>query len=183
MAAEGTTRRMAEAERADFLRLVEGLTPAQWEAPTLCDAWRVRDVVAHVLSFEDLGLAGTAALLVRGRFDVDRVTDLALGPFSAWAPAQLVARMRDHQRPRGLPAVLGGGIALADAMIHQQDIRRPLRLARPIPAARVRRSLQVALRTPTLPSRDGRRPSGWCPPTPAGASAPVPRSGARPRLC
>ena len=38
---------MATAERkADFLAT---LTPGQWEAPSLCAGWRVRDVVAHVI--------------------------------------------------------------------------------------------------------------------------------------
>ena len=29
--------------------LLESLTPSQWNAPSLCAGWRVRDVVSHVL--------------------------------------------------------------------------------------------------------------------------------------
>ena len=148
-----TTMQMAEAERSDFLRLVQDLTPVQWEAPTLCGSWRVHDVVAHVLSYEDLSPLSTAALFLRGRLNFARVNSLALRPFGASTPQQLSDRMRQHQRPRGLTSALGGGIALADGMIHQQDIRRPLQLSRAIPQPRVLRSLQIALRAPTLPSR------------------------------
>lgn len=38
---------MATAERTDLADLLATLTPAQWEAPSLCEDWRVRDVVAH----------------------------------------------------------------------------------------------------------------------------------------
>ena len=153
MADDSTTMQFARAERADFLRLLEDLTPAQWKAPTLCGTWRVHQVVAHVLSYEDLSPTSTAALFLRGRFNFTKVNELALRPFGTSTPEQLRDRMRDHQTPRGLTSALGGGIALADGMIHQQDIRRPLQLPRLVPPPRVLRSLQIALRAPTLPSR------------------------------
>jgi uncharacterized protein (TIGR03083 family) len=28
--------------------LLEPLSPEQWDAPSLCDGWRVRDVVSHM---------------------------------------------------------------------------------------------------------------------------------------
>ena len=48
------TMGLARAERADLADLLATLTPEQWDAPTLCTEWRVRDVVAHVFSYEDL---------------------------------------------------------------------------------------------------------------------------------
>ena len=36
------------AERRALADLLDGLTPEQWEAPSLCAGWRVRDVAAHV---------------------------------------------------------------------------------------------------------------------------------------
>ncbi len=52
------TMRLAREERADLAEFLATLTPEQWEAPTLCTLWRVRDVVAHIYSYEDLGLIG-----------------------------------------------------------------------------------------------------------------------------
>ena len=37
---------MARDERAELVDLLVTLTPKQWDAPTLCSEWRVRDVVA-----------------------------------------------------------------------------------------------------------------------------------------
>ena len=39
---------MATVELERFLTLVESLTPADWEQPTACPLWNVRQVVAHV---------------------------------------------------------------------------------------------------------------------------------------
>ena len=47
-------RHHAAAERADLLALLEQLTPTQWDAASLCSGWRVRDVVAHVYSYDQL---------------------------------------------------------------------------------------------------------------------------------
>jgi len=46
---------MATAERTDLADFLVTLTPEQWEAPSLCEDWRVRDVVAHVMSFDGVG--------------------------------------------------------------------------------------------------------------------------------
>ncbi|HKC25475.1 MAG TPA: maleylpyruvate isomerase N-terminal domain-containing protein, partial [Thermoanaerobaculia bacterium] len=34
---------------AELMSLLEGLTPEDWERPTLARAWRVKDVAAHLL--------------------------------------------------------------------------------------------------------------------------------------
>jgi uncharacterized protein (TIGR03083 family) len=35
-------------ERLAFVDLLEGLTPEQWATPSLCSAWTVQEVAAHV---------------------------------------------------------------------------------------------------------------------------------------
>ena len=39
---------MIDAERTEFADLCDGLTAEQWDAPSLCTNWRVRDVVGHI---------------------------------------------------------------------------------------------------------------------------------------
>jgi Mycothiol maleylpyruvate isomerase N-terminal domain len=43
-----TTMSLARDERRDLTDFLATLTPEQWDAPTLCTRWRVRDVVAHI---------------------------------------------------------------------------------------------------------------------------------------
>jgi len=64
-----------------------------------------------------------------------------------------VRTLRDHARPSGLTAGLGGRIGLTDGVIHHQDIRRALDRPRTVPGDRLRVALDMALKAPRLPSR------------------------------
>ena len=70
------TMRLARDERAALAEFLSDLTPDQWDAPTPCTLWRVRDVVAHIYSYEDLGLLALVPRFAAGRFDGDRVNEL-----------------------------------------------------------------------------------------------------------
>jgi uncharacterized protein (TIGR03083 family) len=150
-------RDLASAERRDLLALARDLDDAEWEAPSLCEHWSVREVVAHVLSYDERSRLGTAALFLRGGMRPGRVNDLALRDYEEHSPAELVALLERCEVPRGLPAAMGAGIALADGLIHQQDVRRPLGRQRAVPADRLRAVLDIALTAPTLPARSLRR--------------------------
>jgi uncharacterized protein (TIGR03083 family) len=140
----------ARAEREDLLELVEGLTPEQWRAPSLCAGWTVHDVVAHVLRYDELGPPQLAARFARGLFLVDRTNAVGLREYRRRTPAGLVELLRAHLTPTGLTAGLGGAIALTDGLVHQQDIRRPLGVPRTIPAERLLPALRTALFGPVL---------------------------------
>ena len=40
-------KELARAERTQLATLLHSLTPQQWQTPSLCAGWSVRDVVAH----------------------------------------------------------------------------------------------------------------------------------------
>ncbi|BBZ69857.1 maleylpyruvate isomerase family mycothiol-dependent enzyme [Mycobacterium paraseoulense] len=140
---------MATAERTDLADLLATLTPEQWEAQSLCERWRVRDVVAHVMSFDGVSLLGMIGRVIRGRsIDANQVWVDELASLST---EQLLDRLQARLRPQGLATTFGGRLALLDVTIHHQDIRRPLGLPRQIPAERLRCVLRDSLRTPELP--------------------------------
>ncbi len=141
---------MACRERAELADFLESLTPEQWDVPSLCTGWRVRDVVAHLISYEEHGNADLLRQFVRARFRPGRLNDVARAEYSTRSPAELVAFLRDHLRPRGVTAARGGGVGLVDALIHHQDIRRPLRMPRTIPAERLEYALPFAVTAPPL---------------------------------
>lgn len=141
---------LARDERKDLADFLDTLTPEQWAAPTLCDGWSVRDVVAHVVSYEGLGALGLAKRLVKGRFLLGRINDVGIGELRHREPAELVALLRQHVHPAGLTAGFEGRVALVDEMVHQQDIRRPLGLPRDVPAERLRAALSFALVAPPI---------------------------------
>ena len=133
-----SVRDLARAERADLADFLAGLPADRWDAPTLCSEWSVRDVVAHVVSYEGVGPARLARRLVRG---VDGANALALADLAGRSPEQLLALLRRSQDPRGLTARFGGRIALVDGIIHHQDIRRALGAPRAVPLDRLRAAL------------------------------------------
>ncbi|CAN5609982.1 hypothetical protein BH10ACT9_BH10ACT9_58730 [soil metagenome] len=141
---------LATDERTDLAEFVEQLTPQQWDAATLCTGWRVRDVVAHALGYDELSPAELAARFAKGRFAVNRINALGVEAYAHHTPAQLCGLVRDHVRPSGLSKGFGGRIALTDNMIHQQDIRRPLGLPRTIPHERLRVALDFARTAPLI---------------------------------
>jgi uncharacterized protein (TIGR03083 family) len=143
-------RRLAREERADFAAFLATLSPRQWQAPTLCARWRVRDVVAHVISYDDLDARGFAACVIRGGFWSPRVNALAMARYNTLGPEQLLALLTDHLRPRGLHAALGGRVGLVEGIIHHQDIRRALGLPRVVPAERLLPALRTALIAPDV---------------------------------
>lgn len=140
----------ATAERLELADLLESLPPTAWEGPTLCRRWSVRQLVAHVVSYEELGPRGLAGLGVRGLGLPDRMNALGVAAYERRDPAELVALLREHARPRGLTAGFGGGIGLTDTLIHHQDVRRPLGRPRVVPPERLRFALGFTVTAPTV---------------------------------
>jgi uncharacterized protein (TIGR03083 family) len=141
---------LARAEREEFAAFLERLSPEQWQAPTLCEGWRVRDVVAHVISYDELTRAGLMKRFIKGGLLVDRTNAVGVADYADRTPEQLIALLREYAEPHGLTAGFGGRIALTDGMIHQQDIRRPLGLPRTIEPQRLRVALDFARYAPTI---------------------------------
>ncbi|MGE2834130.1 maleylpyruvate isomerase family mycothiol-dependent enzyme [Mycobacterium sp. SMC-4] len=146
-------RRLAHRERLEFADLLAGLTAEQWTAPTLCAGWSVRDVAAHTVGYLDQGVARLLKRMLAARGDVDRV-NAAIQPTSvALTPAQLVDLMHRDAAPSGAGGLYGGRVALIECLIHQQDIRRPLGLARPISEDALRVCLTYARVSPVIATR------------------------------
>lgn len=153
-----STMQMACEERGDFADFLDGLLPEQWEQPSLCELWRVRDVVAHVISYDELSRWQLVRRFARGGLVPPRVNAIGVAEYSGRSTRQLSELMRTCIPPRGLTSAFGGMIALVDGMIHQQDIRRPLGIGRVIPPQRLQRVLAIALRSPA--TRGARKASG-----------------------
>ena len=148
---------MAVQERGALLALLRDLDEDQWWAPSLCRGWSVRDVAVHVVSYDELSKAALAKTMVVGRPGVTAANDRALHRYDALGPDEVTALVARCQRPRGLTAGFGGGIALTDGTIHQQDIRRALDIPRVIAADQLRAVLDFAVKAPTLPGKSNAR--------------------------
>lgn len=158
IAASGSTslKEMARAERADLAQFLATLTPQQWDAQSLCTKWTVKDVVAHVISYEELGFVGLVRRFAKGF--VVRANQVGVDEFAALTPEQLLDYLNQHLEPSGLTAGFGGMIALVDGTVHHQDIRRALSQPRTVPTDRLIRVLELVPGNPRLGA--GRRIRG-----------------------
>jgi uncharacterized protein (TIGR03083 family) len=143
-----TQRAMARQERCELADFLATLTPADWSVASLCAGWTVKEVVSHVYSYEELGVAGLVRRFAQGR--IVHANQVGVEDYASWSTDRLVALARDHVEPRGLTAAFGGMIALVDGTIHHQDIRRPLGQPRHIPEERLLRVLRLTVGNPRL---------------------------------
>ena len=58
--------RTIDQQRAELADLMETFTDADWETPSLCEGWRVREVAAH-LTLAQTGLLEALGATVRAR--------------------------------------------------------------------------------------------------------------------
>jgi len=131
------TWEMVDAERKDFADLADSLTPQQWDAQSLCTAWKVRDVVAHVTQGATIGTGESLKSLVKYGFRMNTLLREEAKKGGQASSAELAANLRATIGNRTkAPGVKPAGM-LADEVVHQQDIRRPLGLARQISPDRV----------------------------------------------
>jgi uncharacterized protein (TIGR03083 family) len=127
-----------DAERTAFADLTDELTPEQWEAPSLCTAWKVREVVAHVNQVAELkwGEAIVKTLRYGGRVDTMLAKEAVKR--GAQPTDELRTGLRATVGNRHTPPRTDVEGHLADLVIHHQDVRRPLRMSRTIPPERLR---------------------------------------------
>ena len=114
-------------ETADLLR---DLTPEQWDTPSLCKGWTVRDVAAHMSVMARSSPQKMLAGLARARGNPNRmVADEAREHAAAHEPGELVAELRlaanNFSRPLGTTRV----DPLVDVIVHTLDITVPLGIA------------------------------------------------------
>ena len=140
----------AVAERRDLLDFLGQLEPHEWEAASLCSEWRVRDVVAHLVSYGNLAPVGLVKRFVDGRGSLAGVNRAGVEQVGDRSPEELMTLLEQSLEPAGPLALFGGRIALTDTLIHHQDIRRPLGRPRDIPSDRLREALSFGLFAPPI---------------------------------
>ena len=114
--------------------VLAGLDEKQWERPSLCTEWRVRDVAAHVaLTPQSPGILGILAEGIRARGDFDRVNHHLAVAHAQRSPAALVAELRSLADSRRKPAITTLDNLLFDTLVHVQDVALPLGLVVPMP--------------------------------------------------
>ena len=119
--------------RRDLADTLDGLSPAQWDAPSLCDGWAVRHVVAHLTM--PLRYSPARFLLrlaaAGGRFQ--KMSDGVARRDGELPRAELIATLRDWAGYPWKPP--GGGLesSLTHQVVHGLDITAALGIENRVP--------------------------------------------------
>ena len=109
--------------------LLDRLTDEQWEAPSLCAGWRVREVAGHLLQPFEVGFGRFFVAALRFRGDTDRVVDHYARVLARRPPEEIVGALRARAAARVSPLRVGPMGPFAETCVHLRDIARPLGLA------------------------------------------------------
>jgi uncharacterized protein (TIGR03083 family) len=121
------------AERQALAADLRPLDDAQWAAPSLCEGWTVRDVLAHMASAASLTPPAFFATLAGSGFSFGKLQEKGIARQRGASPADTLARFDAVQtsvkHPPGPPVTW-----LGETIVHSEDIRRPLGIGHQYPA-------------------------------------------------
>ena len=139
-----------DAQRVAVADLLEGLSADDWQQPSLCAGWTVRDVAAH-LTLQQIGPRGAIAMMIRWRGSLEQtIRDTARRRASALPTRRIIAEIRATAGSRRHIIGVSYLETLTDILVHGQDIAIPLggSLTMPPRAAAVAASRVLSMRWP-----------------------------------
>ncbi len=120
-------------ERVSLADTLDGFTEEQWNTPSLCAGWTVRNVAAHLAMPFEVSLPRLMIKMIGARGDFNQVANRVALEDPRPGP-ELSAVLRANARTQFKPPGFGFEAPLSDVVLHGQDICRPLGIVRPVPA-------------------------------------------------
>src|SRR5690348_12462800 len=118
---------VVHAERARLVADLTGLPADRWATPSLCAGWTVHDVLAHIVDTAKTSRSSFVIRMMRARFDFHEDNARGVARERRDHPSGTVAALRAAEHltltPLAPPAT-----RLVEAIVHGEDIRRPLGL-------------------------------------------------------
>jgi uncharacterized protein (TIGR03083 family) len=115
-------------ERRALADQLDSLSPEQWGTQSLCDAWTVRDVAAHLVLPHKTSIPAFLVTLVAAGGSFSRANVAMTAKEAKRPPADLVTDIRRFADSRTKPPGFGSEAPLTEVLVHGQDIRIPLGL-------------------------------------------------------
>src|SRR5665648_246552 len=130
MTDEETWARIA-ALRTELIDQLTDLPAGQWDTPSLCPGWRVRDVVAHTILPERFAGAGGLVGLARAGISLQQSIHTDAVKRGSAPLEDLIAAYRAGIDRRTVPPRREPQHLLDDLFIHARDVRQPLGIVAP----------------------------------------------------
>jgi uncharacterized protein (TIGR03083 family) len=133
------------ADRRAIADMLDGLSPQQWETPSLCDGWTVRHVAAHLSVVLTHGMGTFLVAAIRARGNLDRANCIVVAREATRPIRDIVGDLRANADSRFTPPTFGSEAPLAEVLLHGEDMRVPLGIADDRPAERWQGALDLLL--------------------------------------
>jgi uncharacterized protein (TIGR03083 family) len=139
--------RTVHSERRRLSADLSGLRDEQWRVSSLCPGWDIHDVLAHLVNTALTGRVSFVRELLIARMDFDLANENGIAREKRQNPQDTLGALREAtDLKRTPPANLA--TRLVEAIVHGEDIRRPLGIAGCYPEPAVAQALAYQLRTP-----------------------------------
>ncbi len=138
---------LVHAERQQLAGDLASITGSAWETPSLCPGWSVHDVLAHLVDTAQTGTVAFVWSMVRSKGNFDRANDDGIARCKREDPLETLATLRDVTHLTKAPPA-HRATRLVEAIVHGEDIRRPLHATGNYPGPGIVEALQFQLRTP-----------------------------------
>ena len=123
---------MVHAERDALAADLVSLDNAQWSSTSLCEEWTVQDVLAHMTASAKMTPASFFKKLLTSGFSFAKLQAKDIAVEKGSSPAETLSRFTSVGRSTKSPP--GPKVSwLGEAIIHAEDIRRPLGIHRDYP--------------------------------------------------
>ena len=151
---------MVAETRSDLADYLATLTPEQWDTPTLCEGWKVRDAVGHLVEGSNkVSMGRMAGQMLKYRFNIDKMLGAMAIEQGKQAPDVLLQGVRDAVPLQNTPGPTKPEDQLSDWVVHTQDIKRALGPPGTIPQDRLLAALE-RMKTSGKPMNNDKRIEG-----------------------
>jgi uncharacterized protein (TIGR03083 family) len=128
---------MVAAERRHMADLFESLTAEQLTRQSLCDAWTMHEVAAHLATYLRFGKLKIVCCMLARAGDFAPGNQKLAQWYARRPTADLIEMLRRHAESKSTPPRSGYDPMLADLVLHDLDVRVPLGIPRQIPEDRL----------------------------------------------
>ena len=125
------------AERGALASDLADRTPTQWDTPSLCSGWTVRDIVAHLSATASLNPGTFFFNMGKAGFNFDRFANAQIEKHRGPDPAATLSEFRSLQNSTSAPPGPKSSW-LGEVVVHGEDLRRPLGISHSYPPDAVR---------------------------------------------
>jgi uncharacterized protein (TIGR03083 family) len=124
--------RTIDQQRSELADLMDTFTNAEWETPSLCEGWRVRDVAAH-LTLAQLGVVPALGAVVRARGSFNRMIHDTAVRQAERPVTDFPVLLRAMVGSRRKAPFVSDLEPMLDQLVHGQDMVVPLGRSREMP--------------------------------------------------